>query len=708
MKWKTRNASLDDIRALQDRYDLDLVSARILSGRKIVTPDDVKFYLENDISFTHNPFLFEDMQSFCERILTAVEEKEKVHVFGDRDVDGITSTALIVTELRNMGLEVSFSVPMGDEPYAFSKESIDKLVENNVTLAVTVDCGISCYDEIDYACSKGLDFLVTDHHIASSTLPPAQAIINPKVEGCGYPFRDLSGVGVVSKCIWALRFAQTDFYTEPILLLHATPGNDTVVIEVVKLENLVETERICEEIVPGILDFDKSRLVSFLNCNLPVFVLDEEEELIQLEKAFPKAEIHLNSLRPQFEKYLPFIKDKSLFALNSLSRFALYSEVRSELDTLIGLFGAFIRCSHPALYKKYLEVTDLVAIGTISDLMPMTDENRILVRNGLKVLENSSRLSLIPFMSIQNLLGKKLSTTDISWQISPLLNAAGRMGKPDVAINMLLSEDQHKSFEYAQELVQLNKERQQLGEKCWDRLLPQAKESFEQYGSKFVFVKDDKIPRGITGIIATRLQKAFKVPVMVVTQTEDCRAVGSLRSPVSFNCHDFLSGFADLFDDFGGHDCAGGFTLSPSKTDELEIRIAEVMDYSDCPDTDDEDIIMVDAGLSPELFTEKMIRTVERFEPYGEKNEPIIFMIEGARIENLSAMANTKDSSANHLKMVLSYGSYKWPSVFWSAGNRVGKEFNDGDIVDVVFRLGRNYFKNQELIQLTIVDIRRH
>ncbi len=708
MKWKTRSAALDDIRVLQERYDLDFVSARILAGRKIVNSEDVKFYLENNISFTHNPFLFADMESFCERILQALEDGEKVHVFGDRDVDGMTSTALIVTELRNMGLEVSYSVPMGDEPYAFSKQAIDRIIEDNVTLAVTVDCGISCFDEIDYAQSKGLDFLVTDHHIAASVLPPAGAIINPKVEGCGYPFRDLSGVGVVAKCIWALRFAQTEYYREPIVILHAIPGNATVVIEAAKLENLIVTERICEEVVPGILDEHNSRIISFLNCNLPVFVLDKEEELIQLRKAFPKAEIHLNDLRPQFEKYLPFVREKSLFALNSASRFALYSNVRSELDTLIGLFGAFVRSSQPSLYKKYLEVTDLVAIGTISDLMPMTDENRILVRSGLRALENSSRLSLIPFMSIQNLLGKKLSTTDISWQISPLLNAAGRMGKPDIAINMLLCEDQHKSFELAQELVQLNKERQHLGEKCWDRLLPQAKTSFEEYGTKFVFIRDDKIPRGITGILATRFQKVFKAPIMVVTQTEDLRAVGSLRSPTSFNCHDFLSRFSDLFDDFGGHDCAGGFTLDPSKIDELEIRISEELDYMDCPDTDNEEYITVDAGLSPELFTEKMIKTVERFEPYGEKNEPLIFMIEGARIENLSAIVNKKDAASNHLKMDLSYGSYKWPSVFWSAGSRVGKDFNDGDIIDAVFRLGRNYFRNQELIQLTLVDIRRH
>ena len=708
MKWKTRQAAFDDIKALVDRFGLDLLSARILAGRGICTPESAKFYLESDISFLHNPFLFEDMESFCDRILQAVEDKEKVRVFGDRDVDGITSTALLVSELRSMGLDTTYAVPMGDDPYGMTVDSVRQAIDDGVTLAITVDCGISCIAEIDYAQTHGLDVLVTDHHIAGEELPPASAIIDPKVPGCGYPFEFLAGVGVAAKCIWAIRFAQSRFYNSPIMLLHAYPGNGTVVIEAAKINNMEVTDRIAEEVVPGILPEENSRLLKFLSCRVPIYVLDMAEELSQLKKAFPKADIYMNDLRPEFEKQLPAVKGRSLFALNQVSRFARYTQVRSELDTLIGLFGAYVRACSPMLYKDYLNLMDLVAIGTVSDLMPMTDENRILVKAGLKVLETSPRDSMRPFLAMQNLLGKKLTTTDIGWQISPLMNASGRLGKPDTAIEMLLSTDQIHALESAQKLSILNKERQRLGEDAWSRLQGKAKKSYEQFGTKLVMVYDANIARGITGIIATRLLKTFKCPSMVITQTDDSRAIGSMRSTSGFNCHNFLSNYSDLFEDFGGHAQAGGFSLDPKKIDELCIRISEDIDYMDCPDAEEEEAIEIDAVLRPEEFNQNTIKVIERFEPYGEQSGPIEFLIEGARIESITAMPNSKDPAQAHLRITLSYGSHQWPGVFWSAGPRVGRDFDECDIVDVVFRMGRNYYKNQELIQLTLQDIRRH
>ena len=708
MKWKTRQAAFDDIKALVDRFGLDLLSARILAGRGVCTPESAKFYLESDISFLHNPFLFEDMELFCDRVLQAIEDGEKVRVFGDRDVDGITGTALLVSELRSLGLDVSYTVPMGDEPYGMTVDNVKAAIDDGVTLAITVDCGISCFAEIDYAQTHGLDVLVTDHHIAGDELPPASAIIDPKVPGCGYPFESLAGVGVAAKVIWAVRFARSRFYNSPILLLHAYPGHDTVVIEAARIENLEVTDRIAEEVVPGVLPEENSRLLKFLASGLPIYVLDKQEELSQLRKAFPKADIFMTDLRGEFEKQLPAVKGRSLFALSQVSRFARYTQIRSELDTLIGLFGAYVRACSPELYKDYMNLMDLVAIGTVSDLMPMTDENRILVKAGLKVLETAPRDSMRPFLAMQNLLGKKLTTTDIGWQISPLMNASGRLGKPDTAIEMLLSTDQVHALESAQQLNQLNKERQRLGEEAWSRLQGKARKSYEQFGTKLVLVYDENIARGITGIIATRLLKAFRCPSIVITRTDDGRAIGSMRSTSSFNCHDFLSRYSELFDDFGGHAQAGGFSLDPKKVDELCIRISEDIDYMDCPDIEEDETLDIDAVLRAEEFNQNTIKVIERFEPYGEQSGPIVMLIEGARIETITVMPNSKDPSQAHLRLNLSYGSHQWPGVFWSAGPRVGRDFDEGDIVDVVFRLGRNYYKNQELIQLTVQDIRRH
>ncbi len=708
MKWKVRQAQYDDIKTLQERYNVDLVSAKILAGRGIKEPNEAKFYMENDVSFLHNPFLFEDMEMFCDRIHQAIEDKEKIRVFGDRDVDGITSTALLVTELRSMGLDTSYTVPMGDEPYGVTIDNIKKAIDDGITLAITVDCGISCFEEIDFAQSHGLDVLVTDHHIPGELLPPAGALIDPKVEGCGYPFAHLAGVGVVAKCIWAMRFSNTKFYKAPIILLHSYPGNGTVVIEAARIENMEITGRIAEEVIPGVLPEYNSRLLKFLDCNLPVYVLDKDEEFIQLKKAFPKAAIYVTELRNEFEKVLPQVRGKSLFALNSVSRFAKYTQVRSELDTLVGLFCAYIRASSPPLYKEYINIMDLVAIGTVSDLMPMADENRIIVKTGLKVLESNPRNPLRCYLSLLNLLGKHLSTTDIGWSISPPMNASGRLGEPNIAIDMILSQDQMQSMNYAKKLLELNEERKKLGEEAWNRLQAKAKRSFENFGTKLVLVIDKDIPRGITGIIATRLLKFFKCPSIVITQTNDQRAIGSMRSKTDFNCHDFLSHYSDLFIDYGGHACAGGFSLDWSKVDELSIRISDDVDYMDCPSNEEDETITIDAVLKEDEFSQNIMKVVERFEPYGEQNSQIVFLIEGARIESIISMQNSKDLSSSHLRLSLSYGKNQWPSVYWSAGQRVGKDFDEGEIVDVVFKMGRNYYKNQESIQLTIVDIRRH
>ena len=708
MKWKIRQAAYEDIKTLQERYGVNLVCAKILAGRGITTPREVKFYLENDISFLHNPFLFEDMEVFCDRIHQAIEDQEKVRVFGDRDVDGITSTALLITELRRLGLDASYTVPMGDEPYGVTMDNIKKAIDDGITLAITVDCGISCFEEIDYAQSHGLDVLVTDHHLAGEVLPPASAIIDPKVEGCGYPFAHLAGVGVAAKCIWAMRFSLSKYYKAPILLLHAYPGNGTVVIEAARVENMEITDRLAEEVIPGVLPERNSRLLKFLSCGLPIYVLDKDEELLQLRRAFPKADIYVYELRTEFEKALPSVRGKSLFALNEVSRFARYTQVRSELDTLFGLFCAYIRATNPLLYKNYQNILDLAAIGTISDLMPMTDENRIIIKAGFKVLENNPRDSLRPYLSLVNLLGKKLSTTDIGWQISPPMNASGRLGKPNVAIDMLLSEDQATALGYAQELIALNEERKRLGEDVWDRFQARAKKSYESFGTKLVLVQDKSIPRGITGIYATRLLKFFKCPSMVITQTNEQRAIGSIRSNDGFNCHEFLSKYSDLFEDFGGHACAGGFSLPLEKVDELTIRISEDLDYMDCPPTGEPENIVIDTVLKDSEFNQNVMKVVESFEPFGEQNDPITFLIEGARIQSIQVMQNQKDPGAAHLRLMLAFGSYQWPSVYWSAGPKVGKDFNEGEIVDVVFKMGRNYYKNQESIQLTIVDMHRH
>lgn len=709
MTWKKTRISAEVVRQLHERFGIDLITASILARRDVQTPDQAKFYLESELTYLRNPFLFDDMETFVDRIANAKEDAEKVRIFGDRDVDGITSTVLLKQELDRFGIETSYKLPEGDEPYGITIAGVEQAHADGVTLIITVDCGISNYEEIARASELGIDTIILDHHISGDLIPPAVAVIDPKAEGSGYPFPHLAGCGVVAKCIWALRFSQTNFYHEEFILLHAQPGNDTVIIQAVRLENLLEVDRVVEEVVPGVLPASQSRLIEFLSCGLPILVLDADVETQQMRKAFGKnVDIHLADLRQEMELVLPVIKGRSLFTLSTMSRAVRYSSNhgRDELEALISLFNAYVMKKYPSLSTDYEKILDLVAIGTVADLMPMVDENRILVKKGLKVLMEGDRKNLLPLMTMQNLSGRAIGTTDLGWQLSPIINASGRMGCPGVAADMLLVEDLRDCEQLAGNLIRLNKERQKLGEDSWDRLLPKAKDSLEEFGSKFLMVEDSSLSRGITGVMAARLLKQFSVPALVIAQVEGARATGSMRSPAGFNVRDFLARFDDLFLDFGGHACAGGFSIDSKDLAVLHDRMMEQIDCMDIVD-EEEESIRVDCTLPPDYLNPDIIKLVEFFEPYGEQNPPLQFLMEGAVIEDIQFLNNAKAGPA-HLKLTFGFGNYKWPSVFWKAGDRVGKDFETGDSADVVFRLGRNYYKNHETLQLTVLDMKRH
>ncbi|WP_298503534.1 single-stranded-DNA-specific exonuclease RecJ [uncultured Sphaerochaeta sp.] len=706
MVWKKLPVSAQEMRRLHEQYGLDVLSASILARRGQTSSEQVKFFLEQELTYLHNPFLFDDMEEVVDRINEAVAEGEKVCVIGDRDVDGITSTALLVQELRSMGLDVSYQLPEGDDPYGMTLSGVDKAHEDKVTLMITVDCGISNFAEIAHAHSLGIDTIVLDHHISGNTLPPALAIIDPKMPGSGYPFEHLAGCGVVAKVIWALRFSQTDFYREECLLLHAQPGHDTIIIQAMRIQNLLVIDRVIEEVNPGLISVSQSKVLSFLSCGLPILVLDAQAELVQLKQAFgKKVDVHLVEMRPQMEAVMPVMKNKGLFALSNLSRAIKYSSFgRDELQVLYTLFIAYCMKRYPSLDSDYESILDLVAIGTVADLMPMEDENRILVKRGLKVLTQGRRESLLPLFSMQNLLGKQLSTSDISWQISPVINASGRMGKPSVALEMMLSTDPGQAEELAGQLLRLNKERQKLGEDAWTRLLSMAKESFEATGSKLVVVEDSTLSRGITGVMASRLLKQFNAPAIVLATVGEERVSASMRSPDSFNAREFLSRFSDLFLDYGGHACAGGFSMDVSQLKVFKQRVMDEIDTMDCLPEEVEEVT-IDCTLPEAYMTPDIIKVVEFFEPYGEKNPPLVLLMEGAVIENIQVM-NNKNGSVQHVKMTLAFGQYKWPALYWSAADRIGKDFDVGTAVDIVFRLGRNYFRNQESLQITIIDLK--
>jgi single-stranded-DNA-specific exonuclease len=252
--------------------------------------------------------------------------------------------------------------------------------------------------------------------------------------------------------------------------------------------------------------------------------------------------------------------------------------------------------------------------------------------------------------------------------------------------------------------LSMNKERQRLGQEAWERILPISKDSFESTGSKMVIINDPEIARGITGVMANRLLRHYKAPALVIAPAEEGKISGSLRSSEPFHARDFLSNFEDLLLDYGGHACAGGFSAEAMVLEELLKRMHDRLDEMDCPEEASEEVV-IDCTLPAAYMSPKMIEVVEFFEPYGEKNPPLVLHIEGAIIESIQRLSN-KNGGPNHLKLTLAYGEYRWPALYWESGDRVGQEFDVGTQVNVAFRLGRNYFRNQESLQLVIIDLK--
>lgn len=709
-KWIKKEASQSQIRAVAKRFDLDLLTASILVRRGLAEPSDILWFLEDDPRYLHNPFLFESMEDAVDRILNAVDDGEKVLVFGDRDVDGVTGTTLLVNALRELSLEVSWRLPGQSDPYGLSIAAIDEFAAAEGTLIVTVDCGISNHAEVEHAASLGIDVIVVDHHLLKAEAPPAAiAVINPKLEGSGYPFRDLAGCGVAWKLVSALKLARSGIYKQSIALLNVRPlpapegGNESYLVEAVRLTNLVETARVRETIVPGMVDFSSTRLLPFLQGR-QILVWDSELQKRLFRKAFGSGvELECGDARDEIGEVIPSTKGKSLLRLREASKVGRYSQGDfEEIDVFASIFvSAALRKAEWFGDDDFVRL-QLVALGTVADIMPLRGENRILVKKGLEALNRKPRVGLSELLVKTQLIGKKLGATEVSWQLTPVINAAGRMGSAEVAVELLLSEDRATRERLAEELVAMNVERRRLGGEGWDLVYPLARESFEAHGERLVVVGSPDINRGITGIIASRVAGTFNVPAVVACFMPKGPVVASMRSARGFALAPFLEHSADLFIDYGGHDAAAGFSLLPERWPEFLER---ARDFSATIElAEPEETVAVDAELPHDFLRPEIMGTTERFEPYGEGNPPLVFLSKEVPI--VAADIVGKQEKA-HLKLTLDFGKHPWPALLWNGADRLGRDFAVKDKIDLVYKVTINRWNGQEQPQIEIIDARR-
>jgi single-stranded-DNA-specific exonuclease len=344
----------------------------------------------------------------------------------------------------------------------------------------------------------------------------------------------------------------------------------------------------------------------------------------------------------------------------------------------------------------------LAALGTIADIMPLWNENRILVREGLKSLTEQPRPGIADLLIGLNLAGKQLDTEKIAWLVAPVINATGRMGCPEKMAALLMEKSAAKRGDLANEVIALNKERRKSETAILKLIEPQIQPNLDTYNGKFIFVYGEEIKRGFTGVIANRLLKRFNIPALAVSFGKENYS-GSLRLPRHSSPQSFREQFTDLFTDSGGHDFAIGFNLDKRKWELFLRRLSTYTPQTELQPKSDIESLIIDIELPLAYLTRDILNIMDQFAPYGEMNPPLVFLSRGLKIRDCIFMGK-KD--ARHIKLTLDTGTYKWPGVYWNAADKVKTEFDIGDTVDIVYTLNRNYFKGRVIPQLIIQDLK--
>ena len=695
------------VREICTRFSCDALTASIFARRNITTGCDIQYFLEDDLRYLHSPFLLSGMEDAVDRIIAAREEGERVLIFGDRDVDGITSTTVLYRCLKDMGIDVSWRIPSGEDTYGLSLKAVEDFAADYGSLIITVDCGISNNVEIDRAVELGIDVIITDHHNPPENLPNATIIIDPKLPDDEYPFPSISGCAVAFKLASALRFAQNELYKQELCLLNVRPVNDAYTIDCLKIVNMTERSRLTEIITPGMVRIEDTRLMQFLRGQ-QILVWDADLQKKQLTKIFGSGiEFNMMDLRPEIATEIPSVRTASLLRIKEISKLLRYREGnQSEMDGFFNIFITYIqkKTATQDYQKKTQADLQLVMLAALADIMPLHNENRILVRQGLAALNGGEVISgLRELLARLNLLGKRITSTDISWNVVPVLNAAGRLGRSELAVELFLSETSQQRDAIAEQIIQLNKDRRQLGTDAWGYVEKQAYESFEKYNKKLVVVVEPRIHRGISGILAAQLVKVFEVPSIAITILEDGTAVGSVRSTRGFDVTPMLDSCGELFLNHGGHNYAAGFSLNKENLDALLQHFLEytaVIELEDNQDT----TLQTDAEIPHDYLTPNLLKTIDLFEPYGEGNPQLLFFSRKLKIVSADIIGK---GEKKHLKLVLAGGKHKWPALFWNAAERLGRDFSLGDSIDVVYRLERNLFNGMETAQMIVQEVER-
>ena len=559
-KWVTAAPDLEAARSLSETCGFSPLAAVALCARGVGTPEKAQCFLATGIDGLYDPMRLRDMDKAVAAIRKAIGQQEKIIVFGDYDVDGITATCVLLRYLRSIGADADYYIPNRlSEGYGLSCAAMDALYEQGVRLIVTVDSGVTAFEETAYAKQLGIGMVITDHHECRDELPDAEAVVNPRRSDCTYPFAELAGVGVAFKLICAL----------------AGPEN--------------------------------------------------------LERV--------------------------------LNQYA-----------------------------------DLVALGTVADVMPIVGENRIIVAAGLRRLVETNNLGLEMLLRESGQKSRRLTASVISFILAPRINAAGRMGNTEQAVELFLTDNPVRAQELAALLCEQNKERQAAENEILQQALAVLRKEYNPIEDKIIVLAGEGWHHGVIGIVSSRICDRYACPTILIAVDGEV-GKGSGRSMAGFNLFEALSDSAPLLEKFGGHELAAGLTIPKENIEEFKARIHAYADAHIHPG-DLMPLVHIDCAISPAYITESSVEGLSALEPFGMKNPQPVFSMENMYVEDITPI-----SSDRHVRLTLTKDGVSYTAMLFGTGAG-GCGFAQGNFVDAAFHLEINEYRGRKTVQLVLKDIR--
>lgn len=559
-KWLLKEFDKNRVVEISKEFGISPLTSIILYNRGISESAEIAEFLKCDLANLHDPYLLKDMNKAVSRIRQALVNNEKITIYGDYDVDGITSIAILYKHLTSMGFEVDYYIPDRiQEGYGVNREALDTIKGNGTKVLITVDTGITAVEETEYAKSIGMDIIITDHHECKETIPAAYAAIDPKRKDCQYPFKNLAGVGVAFKLIQAL-------------------------------------------------------------------------------------------------------DDK----------------------TSVG-----------ELMEKY---SDLICLGTVADISPLIDENRIIVTKGLEKFANTENIGLKALIDVSITNNKAITTSTIGYILAPRINASGRLGCASRSVEMFLTSDKEKAYELANDLCEENTIRQQTEQKMFAEALEYLENNPAIKDDKVLVIAHENWHHGIVGIVSSKITEKFYKPSILFAVDGD-EAKGSGRSISGFNLFEALENTSDILEKFGGHELAAGLSI---KTENIE-KFREAINKQTITDFDETAIIptvAIDAVIKPSYITLETVDEINKLQPFGVDNPTPVFAVRNIKIHKISTMSDGK-----HLRMTL----LKDNKFLDAVGFGMGEYYNhlkEGDFIEVAFGLDINDYKGFKNVQLILKDIK--